>query len=142
MDSIIESNHTCVPLTYDIDAASVVKQRPLLEREVFMINSGDYYKSDETIKQKIRKKVVLALCGVDRGLFDLSYFNDLPLQLMPRVLELLQEHTMHRKIVVRSLPQRLIGHPNQLEIDALSRLFHTVRGWELPLLFENLSPKT
>ena len=26
----------------------------------------------------------------------------------------------------------------QLERDALSRLFHTLRGWELPLLFENL----
>ena len=26
----------------------------------------------------------------------------------------------------------------QLEKDALSRLFHTLRGWELPVLFENL----
>ena len=29
--------------------------------------------------------------------------------------------------------------PTQLEKDALSRLFHTLRGWELPMLFENLN---
>ena len=64
------------------------------------------------------------------GLFDLSHFNDLLLQLMPRVLELIQEHTTTRR--------RSRNTPIQLEKDALSRLFHTLRGWELPLLFENL----
>ena len=75
--------------------------------------------------------MVLALCGVDGGVFDLSHFNDLPLSLMPRVLELIQEHSQSRKKAVKSTPV-------QLEKDALSRLFHTLRGWELPSLFENL----
>jgi len=72
---------------------------------------------------------VLALCGVDGSLFDLSHFNDVPLQLMPRVLELIQKHTTRRSS----------NTPVQLEKDALSRLFHTLRGWELPVLFENLN---
>ena len=65
------------------------------------------------------------------GVFDLSHFNDLPLQLMPRVLELIQDYTFVRNRAVRRVPV-------QLEKDALTRLFHTLRGWELPLLFGNL----
>lgn len=126
MDSIIESNHRCIAYIHDIDDQSVIAQRPRLEREIFMINSRDI-----SIQQKIRKKVVLALCRVDGGLFDLSHLNDLPLSLMPRVLEQIQEHTIIRRIKVK---HALV----QLEKDALSRLFHTLRGWELPLLFENL----
>jgi len=124
MDSIIGSNHTCQIFTYNIDSPTAIDQRPYLEREVFMINGWEV-----SIQQKIREKLVLALCGVDGGLFDLSSLNDLPLGVMPRVLELIQKHTTMRR---SSKP------PIQLEKDALTRLFHTLRGWELPLLFENL----
>ena len=120
MDSIVESNHTCLTYTLSVD------QRSRLQKEVAMINS-----CNDSIGQKIRKKVVLALCRQDRELFDLSHFNDLPLQLMPRVLALIQEHAMYRRIAVDFASK-------ELEKDALSRLFHTLRGWELPLLFENL----
>ena len=125
MDSIIGSNHTCQIFTYDINNPTAIDQRPPLEREVFMINGWEV-----NIQQKIREKLVLALCGVDGGLFDLSSLNDLPLGVMPRVLELIQKHTTMRR---SSKP------PIQLEKDALTRLFHTLRSWELPLLFENLN---
>lgn len=90
-------------------------------------------KKSMSIQQKIRKKVVLALCGCRSKveLFDLSHFNDLPLQVMPRVLELIQEHSKKRT-------KLYLKKPEQLEKDALTRLFHTLRGWELPLLFENI----
>lgn len=127
MDSIVESNHTCKVYKHDINKPWVVAQRPPIETEVLRINDG----RNISIQQKIRKKVVLALCGVDGGLFDLSHLNVLPLQLMPRVLELIQQHSQSRTRAVNSMP-------NQLEKDALTRLFHTLRGWELPLLFENL----
>ena len=127
MDSIINSNHLCKIYTYDYEKLSMVAQRPPLEIEVIKINKNKEY----SIGQKIRKKVVLALCGTDGGLFDLSHFN-VSLLLMPRVLELIQEHTMTRE-------ERCSNVPLQLEKDALSRLFHTLRGWELPLLFENLN---
>jgi len=127
MNSIIESNHKCRVFLYDFDNTSIT-QRPPLEQELFSINTDD----DISIQQKIRKKVVLALCGVDGSLFDLSHLNDLPLQLMPWVLELIQEHSWTRTTSVNNMP-------HQLEKDALSRLFHTLRGWELPVLFENLN---
>jgi len=129
MDSIIESNHTCLPFTVELSNSST---RPFLELELFMTNMND----DISIKQKIRKKVVLALCGVEGELFDLSHFNDLPLGVMPRVLELIQEHSDMRTKVCHTHSHLI---PDQLEKDALTRLFHTLRGWELPLLFENLN---
>ena len=54
---------------------------------------------------------------------------------------ILQEHTDARTQAVRIRPVPQEGPMYdlvQLEKDALSRLFHTLRGWELPLLFENL----
>ena len=128
MDSIVDSNHTCMAYTYDKNNSSIVAQRPLVETEVLGINKN----KTMSIGQKIRMKVVLALCGVDGCLFDLSLLNDLPLSLMPRVLKLIQEHSETRTF-------KNINTPIQLEKDALSRLFHTLRGWELPLLFENLN---
>ena len=83
------------------------------------------------IKKNIRKKVVLALCGVDGELFDLSLLNDLPFQLMPRVLELIQEHTIMRQ-------DHYKYGDKKLEKEALSRLYHTLREWKLPLLFDSL----
>jgi len=128
MGSIVDSNHTCVAYTYDIINRSVLSRRPPLEIEVLGINIDD----DMSIQRKIREKVLLALCGYgpNMELFDLSHFNDLPLQLMPRVLELIQKHFDARTRRSNEM---------QLEKDALSRLFHTLRGWELPLLFENLN---
>ena len=62
MDSIVESNHTCVAYTYDVKNARVVAQRPPIETEVLSINNAD---PDISTKQKIRWKVVLALCGLE-----------------------------------------------------------------------------
>ena len=124
MESIIESNHTCIVHTYNVKNNTAIAQRPLVEQEVFKINLDG-----GSIQQKIRKKVVLALCWVNGEPFDMAYLNDLPLQLMPRVLELIQEHTYTAQHMFND---------TKLEKDALARLFHTLRKWELPLLFENL----
>ena len=126
MNSIVESNHNCIPHTYDLPDGAVMKEKFSL-MELFILDANS--DKNVTIKQKIRKKVILALCGVGGDLFDLSHLNELPLELMPRVLELIQEHTEHKNRICNVV---------ELEKEALSRLFHTLRGWELPLLFENL----
>jgi len=131
MDSIVESNHTCVIHAWDFTGKeSLVQRSNPVEAEVMKINADH----DISTKQKIRRKVVLALCGFEGELFDLAHFNDLPLPIMPRVLELIQEHSQIRT----HCHLKGLYDENQLEKDALSRLFHTLRGWELPLLFENL----
>ena len=130
MDSIVESNHTCIPVTYNIHDDDLRAQRmTLLHRDIILANIG----TPSSIQKKIRKKVVLALCCrqdfEEEEPFDIAHLNDLPLQLMPRVLELIQEHPAISIIQLNE---------NKLKKDALSRLFHTLRAWELPLLFENL----
>ena len=125
MDSIVDSNHSCIPHTFCGCDHSAIAELSDLERSIFRINQTIEF----SIGQKIRKKVVLALCGLEGELFDLGHLNDLPLEVMPRVLELIQEHTEARTL------SRCSVH---LEIDALSRLFHTLRGWDVPLLFGNL----
>ena len=150
IDSIVQSNHRCRVYTYDNNARdnSIIAHRPPPEKEVLRIN-----KEECTIGQKIRKKVVLALCGSNRELFDLAFLNDMSLELMPRMLELTQEYGRTRTEAFRCMmPEdradevleaidRYIGpwpSSKQLEKDALSRLYHTLRGWELPSLFVNL----
>lgn len=74
---------------------------------------------------------------------------------LPRVLELIQEHSEARTQAVRKMPIQNLDdffdlsvnmaqyHRKLLEKDALSRMFHTLRRWELPLLFDNLkNPST
>lgn len=127
LNSVVESNHTSAYLIHPEAERNRISS---LDAAITEINLGGPLRNDTT-EQRIRKKVILALSGLDGELFNLHYFNDLPLQLMPRVLELLQEHAEFR---IRRYCEF------HLEIEALSRLFHTLRGWELPLLFENLSP--
>ena len=125
MRTIVESNHSCVPHAYDMNNISAALKLSNVDKELTLIN---VYSNPATVGQRIRKKVVLALCGMDGNLFDLTHLNendDLPLGVMPRVLELIQEHT-------RTRTARCSGE--QLKRDALSRLFHTLRGWGVPLL--------
>ena len=134
LNSLVDCNHTCCVWTLgdDVDENDL----PDLESELIIINgnlngNGEDVSIQTPIEKKIRMKVVLALCRVDGGLFDLLLLDDLPLQLMPRVFELIQEHTVVRK------DDHKYGN-KKLEKEALSRLFHILRGWHLPLLFDNL----
>ena len=137
MNALVDCNHTCVILRYYGDEDDDLSDIPILEREVIVINgdidvyTGEILPTQIPVNKKIRKKVVLALCKQNQELFDLSYLNDLPLQLMPRVLELIQEHSLARL-------EEYKDEDKQLETDALSRLFHILRAWQLPLLFDNL----
>ena len=130
MGSLVDCNHTCI-LAVD---RTMMHNMSLIDAEVNITNgnmtvNGSLLPTRIPIKKKIRRKVVSALCGINGVLFDLGLLNDLPFQLMPRVLELIQEHTLVRNEHVDD---------EQLKKEALSRVFHTLRGWELPLLFDNL----
>lgn len=132
MNSIEECNHKCLILTFDLsneEAVTEFSTNRRVELESININGEE----KDTVEQKIRKKAILTLCGVDSALFDLGYLNGFPLQLIPNVLELLQKHTEVRTDRCST---------DQLQKDSFSRVFHTLRGWEMPLLFEKRSLAT
>ena len=78
--------------------------------------------------RKIRHKVVLALNVVKRDLYESCNFKDLPLEMMPYLLEMLQQR-LSQTDFPRSLKCR--G-----DSTSLTRLYDAIKSWHsLPQLF-------
>ena len=127
--SIVRSNHTC-NLVLGGESSAPVN----LAKEMAMISiNADLGLS---IDQRIREKVVFALCDKPAILSSLLYYLDeSPLGLVPHVLALIQEgQKYYQCIEVDNL---------KAKADVLSRLFLALKGWKMPELFENVpdSPK-
>jgi hypothetical protein len=83
--------------------------------------------------RKIRYKVVLALFTINKDLFNPRTFDDVPLELMPYLLEIVQQDVGYRgfgKGVVKSTNKH---RANGLD-PTLNRLYAVVTGWNTPLL--------
>ena len=82
--------------------------------------------------EKIRYKVVLALCVLNKDLYDPRSFNDIPLELMPKLLELLQQEVGCKGFgegIVKSVRKRNT-------INRLSNLYEAIHQWPaFPSLF-------
>ncbi|KAL9187126.1 hypothetical protein ACHAXT_010846 [Thalassiosira profunda] len=123
LSAIAESNHTC---------EVVLSTRcfgDTYELEMRKINALE----DEA--QKIRYKVVLALFAFDDDLFSPRSFDNVPLELMPRLLHLVQQEIGYGgfgKGIVEKTKKRRKGGFNP----TLRRVHEVVSGWnQLPLLF-------
>eukprot|EP00984_Skeletonema_dohrnii_P031584 scaffold24220_cov75-Skeletonema_dohrnii-CCMP3373.AAC.2 len=78
--------------------------------------------------KKIRHKVVLALNKVKRDLYESSNFKDLPLEVMPYLLEMLQQ-----RLSPTDFPRSL---KTRGDATTLNRLYVSIKTWQtLPLLF-------
>ena len=89
----------------------------------------------ESEGQKIRYKVVLVLFAINKELFNPRDFDDVPLELMPRLLELAQQELGYNgfgKGIVEKTRKR---RPSN-EDPTLERLYKVVHGWNIPLLVE------
>jgi len=140
MNSLFHCNHKCLVSNHsegeehtEGHEKTILIEAELVEIHADMDEHRNPFTGQTSIVKRIRRKVILSLCRADGELFDLRILNDVPLQLMPCVLELIQEHTVVRKKICRYKDEE-----DQLEKDVLSRLFHVLRGWHLPLLFDNL----
>ena len=84
--------------------------------------------------QKIRYKVVLALFTMNEDLFNPRSFANVPLELIPRLLELVQQEVGYNgfgKGVFERTNKRRSG-----EDPTLDRVYQTITEWpSLPLLF-------
>ena len=82
LEAIAGSNHTCIlSIT---DRGKTYRNDLTHEYEMKNINSLD------SEGMKIRYKVVLALFSYNKDLFHPRSFDEVPLELMPRLLELVQ----------------------------------------------------
>ena len=79
---------------------------------------------------KIRYKVVLAFFTINTDLFDPRGFDDVPLELMPRLLEIAQQDLGHDGFGEEVCKRSKCGRN-----PALSRIYEVMMGWNTPLLF-------
>jgi len=123
LDAIANSNHTCVLTTSDRGK----KYRNDVTKEIEMKNIN----SLDSEGMKIRYKVVLALFSMNTDLFHPRSFDDVPLELMPRLLELVQLEVGYGEfgngITERSTKKK--KSPNTLRC-----LYQAVTEWNTPEL--------
>jgi len=121
LDSIANnSNHTCNLILAGCNYAGSHEQ------EFSKINAL------ENDGEKIRYKVVLALCILNKDLYDARSFDDVPLELMPKLLELVQQEIGchgYGEGIVKSVKKRNT-------INRLSNIYEAIHQWpSFPSLF-------
>ena len=138
LNEIANSNHICAV------KISVGDVGDTYENTVYKINS-----LDASVGKKIRFKIVLAINEANRGLFNPFSFDNIPLELMPRLLELIQQQVTHSEdsiVIKHKTTNNEIERWMQSEWDSesgcriltrssLNRIFETITAWNTPLLF-------
>jgi len=110
LNSIADSNHQC----------ETVYGSPVMTSHI----NEKYWPT----KRKVHSKVLIALYGMDSGTSAVQYFNHVPLELIPYGLELIQKEQND----VTSL-----HNMNNQRSDHLIRMFHFLRAWHMPWIFDN-----
>lgn len=131
LNSIAESNHfCCLWMTYGAKWSKGAVE--------------DIQTTEYCAERKICVKIQMALFPLEETSqkVNLRYLDDVPLQLIPYALELVQKKNERLDWYDDFLDEI---YPTLLEDDdvdskSLSRLFQVLRGWEMPKLFERRYP--
>ena len=119
LDSIMNSNHTCRLIVAG-------KNYGTHEEEINKINVLE----NEGIK--IRYKVVLAYSWMNQDIYDPRMFDDIPLELMPKLIELIQlemGYNGYGKEITRN-------EHKERWMNGLSKIYETIHQWPaFPSLF-------
>ena len=120
LQSVADSNHTCEVIMGDRNYRNDLTH----EAELKSINSLD------SEGMKIRYKVVLALFSYNKDLFHPRSFDDIPLELMPRLLELVQQ-----EVGYGGFGKGVFDYVRKMKSTReLRRLYQVVTEWNTPLL--------
>lgn len=109
LNAIATSNHNCEVVFNSKVLTSHINENPTWSR-----------------KRKIQSKILLALYGMTNETSVIQYFNDVPFELIPHALELIQKELDDGFFSIHNEPRQL-----------LSRTFHFLRVWNVPWLFTN-----
>ncbi|EJK61629.1 hypothetical protein THAOC_17848, partial [Thalassiosira oceanica] len=126
LQSVVDSNHTCMVAMKACDYSSGGRR---IEKLMKSINSL------ENVGKKVRYKVVLALNETE-GLYNVRDFDSVPLELIPKLLELIQLEIGYYgfgKDIVEYETDKKYGKGSDMRIN---RLYDFVTGSNIQLLFE------
>ena len=123
LQTIADSNHTCALITSD--GGKKYRNDITFEMEMKNINTVD-----ESEGMKIRYKVVLAMFKLNQDLFHPRSFDDIPLELMPRLLELCQQ-----ELGFGGYGKGIVERTKKMDSkNTLRRLYQVFTEWNIPLL--------
>ena len=127
LQEIANSNHTCAV------KISGKNRNDLYNHTIYVINNLDVIEG-----KKIRLKVLLAMNQAKKDLYDPPSFNDVPLELMPYLLELVQQSIRYTstdvKLVLKKSRTSNRTTRNSNSDSALDRLYEIVTTWNTSLL--------
>ena len=125
LQTIADSNHTC-SVSFSKSQTSYAFYEPELRRANALENKGE----------TIRYKVVLASREINKDLFSPRNFDDIPLELMPKLLEISQQEIGYngfgKGVADEMYKTRSRWAPKDQN---LRRIYEVVQGWNTPLLF-------
>ena len=147
LEAVANSNHTLKLIMTngkyknDITREDELRNINTLRKKTEGIKDSTLFDTSETEGQKIRYKVVLALFSMNTDLFSPTNFENLPLELMPRLLEI-----AHHEIGYNGYGEGSVRYGQGVTwstekkrkdgIDPyLNRVYEVVTGWNTPLLF-------
>ena len=126
LKTVVDSNHTFnLVMNFGNYKNSIT-----FDEELRNINSPKISEA-----KKIHYKVMLALFGMNTELFCPHTFDELPLELMPRLLDIAQKEIGYNGFGLEEL-QVVEKKRKRGEVDPfLNRVFQLIKGWNMPLLF-------
>jgi hypothetical protein len=136
VQAIAASNHTCA-----VKMSGVNRRNECFDGTIQKINALSVSEG-----KKIRFKVVLAIDEAKKCLYDPSSYDRVPLELMPRLFELVQQEIKYDKHNMELVSKGTKNSWNQSEWDreahvrtypnsSLNRLYEVIKAWNTPLLF-------
>jgi len=147
LEAVANSNHTLKLIMTngkyknDLTREDEVRNINTLRKKTEGVKDSTLFDTSETEGQKIRYKVVLALFSMNTDLFSPTNFEHLPLELMPRLLELAQHEIGYNGYGEGSVRygQGVTWSTEKKRKDGidpyLNRVYEVVIGWNTPLLF-------
>ena len=147
LEAVANSNHTLKLIMTngkyknDITREDELRNINTLRKKTEGVKDSTLFDTSETEGQKIRYKVVLALFSMNTNLFSPTNFENLPLELMPRLLYMAQLEIGYNGYGEGSVRygQGVTWSTEKKrkdEIDPyLNRVYEVVTGWNTPLLF-------
>ena len=123
LQTIANSNHTCKVLL--VEDGKKYRNDITHEYELKNINT-----LDESEGMKIRYKVVLSMFKLNQDLFHPRSFDDIPLELMPRLLELCQQ-----ELGFGGYGKGIVERTKKMSSkNTLRRIYQAFTEWNIPLL--------
>ena len=151
-NTIADSNHSCKiiddsyespicgmmhvneSVTEPTDEEKILDEDVILEEE-----EAIYFKTKAETEMKIKYKILKSFHkSIGGGYYNMEYLQDFPVEVMPHVLQLIQENirVYQSNGFLHGVAYGTFIEYEEPDKNSLDRLFHVLMNWNMPLLFK------